>query len=115
MPDNFIWTKHVEERSKQRGIGDNEVWSTLRHPDNTESSRDGSYKFYKNFGGRLVCIVAKSQGNQWVIITTFTKETHSGAYKKYVHHAGSQQPLVQRLVFSVVVKFGELVSRLLHK
>ena len=115
MADNFIWTKHVEERSYQRGITSNEVWSTLRFPDQTESSRDGSYKFYKNLNGRLVCIVAKQQGSQWIIITTYTKETSSGAYKRYGHSGSSQQPLIQKAVFALVVKFGRLLSRLFQK
>src|SRR5687767_14494761 len=103
MSDNFIWTKHVQERSEQRGIGRNEVWSTLRSPENTEKQSDGSFRFYKNFGGRLICIVAKPQGNQWLILTTFAKETHSTAYKKYVGGQGRQQPLLQRLVFNLIV------------
>ncbi len=115
MPDNFNWTKHVEQRSLERGIGSNEVWSTLRLPDQTEKSRDGSYKFYKNFSDRLICIVAKPQGSQWLILTTYTKEKHSGAYKKYSSSSGYQQPLIQKAVFSLVVAFGRFINRLLTK
>jgi hypothetical protein len=115
MSDNFIWTKHVQERSLQRGIGSNEVWSTLRSPDNSERQSDGSFRFYKNFNGKLVCIAAKQEGGKWIILTTFTKESTSGAYRKYVDHKGYQRPLFERIVFGAVVRFGQLIAGLFQQ
>lgn len=113
--DNFIWTNHVKERSYQRGIHENEVWSTLRNPQNSERRSDGSYRFYKNFSGRLVCIVASPQGNKWVIITTFVKDSHSGSYKKYGHKTTSNGPLLQRLVFKLIVSLGNSIAKLFSR
>ncbi len=101
--DNFVWTKHVKQRSEQRGITQNEVWSTLRHPEKTQVQSDGSYKFYKHYSGRLLGVVARPQGNKWLIITTFTKDGPR-------YHP--KQPLIQKLVFKAVVSLGNFISRL---
>ncbi len=74
MPDNFVWTKHIEERSRQRGVGDNEVWSTLKYPDTTEKIDEGKFKFSKQLGDKRVVLVAIQQGGKWVILTTWIKD-----------------------------------------
>src|SRR3989344_7156055 len=98
MPDNFIWTKHVEQRVRQRGVTDNEVWSALKYPDQTDKADGGKYKFSKVVGGKKVVLLASPQGNRWVILTAWIKNLETPGYAPVYG-----QSLVQRLVKKGVV------------
>lgn len=99
MSDNFIWTKHVEQRSLQRGVGANEVWSTLRHPDRTEKLSGDKYKFYKQIYDKKIVIVAVTKGNQWVILTTWVKGREDGYRKNSGGWGNWLQKVVSKLLF----------------
>lgn len=101
MPDNFIWTKHIQERSQHRGISYNDVWLTLRSPDKTISQSGNKYKFFKNISGKEVVLVAAPQGSQWVILTTWVKDKAS-SHSHYTSRFGfSRDPLTMFVMNSL--------------
>lgn len=68
----IIWTNHVRERIRQRGLAETEVDRTLRFPDTVKKGKN-SQTFYRAFGGYRLIVAVKRQGNDWVLASAWKK------------------------------------------
>lgn len=88
----LVWTKHVEERMRQRGISHDEAWDTIKYPYKSQQTGTGRYKLFKTYGTKEVVIVAQHQQGQWVIITGWTKDKNQTR-----KHFNQNEPLLTRI------------------
>ena len=81
-----IWTNHLYERLKQRGIDPRWVDDTVRFPDRVErSSTTDSNKHIKIIHGFEIVAAVKRQGSDWVITSAWWKPV-------YGHSTGRSPP-----------------------
>ncbi len=98
MAGSIIWTNHLEERLKKRGITKNEAFDAIHYPDKSLKLSANKWKLFKNYHHKQVVIIASYKNGQWIIITSWSKAPS----KK--HHSGSE-PLISRIVRNLIVKF----------
>lgn len=77
----IIWTDHVLDRLKERGIKQSDAWVAWKNPDRSKFSRSkGVWVYEKNIGRRSVEIAAKKNDRaEWVVVSAWSKP--SGAKK----------------------------------
>ena len=73
MAGDLVWTTHLEERLKLRGISRNEAWETVRHPQSSHKQGGNKWKLFRTFAGKQVVLVAVYEQGQWIILTGWTK------------------------------------------
>lgn len=80
---NVIWTNHVLERLKQRGIKQSDAWAVWRRPDSSRfSSQKGAWVYQRKFGSQMVEVVAKKTHNgEWIILSVWSKTVFEEAKK----------------------------------
>lgn len=67
-----IWTTHLRERIKQRGLNPDWVDQAVRYPDEVQaSSTTNSNKHIKNIHGYKIVAAVKRQGTDWVITSAW--------------------------------------------
>ena len=99
-----IWTNHLYERIKQRGLNPSWVDKTVRFPDKVErSTTTDSYKHVKTINGYQIVAAVKRQGNDWIITSAWYKNLAHSAQQTY------QGPLFERLVRRFVFYLGGLI------
>lgn len=89
-----IWTTHLRERIKERGLNPDWVDTTVRFPDKVvKSSTDNSHKHIKVVNGYKIVAAVKRQGADWVITSawwnplsgaTSAKEDHRFFLEKWI-------------------------------
>lgn len=101
----ITFTKHIINRLYNRGISQSDAWQTFQHPDGSVPGKTpGSRKFYKNFSGKKIEIVAKkNEKGEWVILTGWVR--HLGQRQP---SANSNEPFLQKLI-------GKLIGKSLNK
>jgi len=67
----IIYTKHAEEKLKEREIDKGLVESTLEKPDRTLDSKFGRKIAQKLIGKKLLRIIYKEEDNIYVVITVY--------------------------------------------
>jgi len=74
---NVIWTKHLYERIRQRGLDPSWVDTAVRFPDRVErSSTTDSNKHVKIVHGFEIVAAVKRQGSDWVITSAWWKPVY---------------------------------------
>lgn len=69
-----VWTNHILERMKERGLSQQDVLWVFNHPDKTIAATDQSaYRFYRNHKNLRIEVVAKKDNNQWIMVSCWTK------------------------------------------
>lgn len=69
---NIIWTTHLKERIKQRGLSPDWVDTAVRFPDEVQaSSTTNSKKHIKTINGYKIVAAVKRQGSDWVITSAW--------------------------------------------
>ena len=78
-----IWTNHVLQRLKERGISQSDAWATWRRPDQSRyAAAKGAWVYYKTYGNQKIEIVAKqNEKKEWVILSVWSKSVY-GKEKK---------------------------------
>lgn len=103
----IIWTTHLKERSRQRGIDPILVDRTIRFPDKVEkSSTTNSSKHIKVIGDKQIVAAVKRDGGNWVVTSVWQKP--------YYGHPQYQKPLLERLVYRFVLWLEKIVRRSLN-
>lgn len=72
----FIWTNHVLERIKQRGLTQADVLAVLKNPAKTfPGHKNGSVKFIRTLGGRRIHAVAvlNEDDKKWVVVSVWVR------------------------------------------
>lgn len=104
----IIWTKHLQERIKERQVDPYLVDKTIRFPDHVEKSKsDTSSKHIKNFAGFQIVATVKRQGNDWIVTSVWKKSGNN--------HYTYQKPLLEKLVYSLVISIEKLIRRSLNR
>lgn len=72
---NVIWTNHILKRMKERGLSQQDVLWVFEHPDRTiAASSSGAYRFFRDYHGTRVEIVAKKgDDGRWILMSCWTK------------------------------------------
>lgn len=75
-----IWTTHLRERIKQRGLNPDWVDTAVRYPDEVQgSSTTNSNKHIKTINGYKIVAAVKRQGSDWVITSAWWNPTYGTA------------------------------------
>ncbi len=69
-----IWTTHLKERARQRGIDPSLVDKAVRFPDKVvPSSTTNSQKHIKVIGNTQYIAAVKREGNNWIVTSVWSK------------------------------------------
>ncbi|MEK7064207.1 MAG: DUF4258 domain-containing protein [Patescibacteria group bacterium] len=97
----IIWTTHLAERARQRGIDPALVDQAIRFPDRVEASRTTSArKHIKIIGKNQIIAAVKREGNNWIVTSVWSKP-YSGPSPK--------RPLLERLIYRFVLWLEKIV------
>ena len=100
-----IWTDHLFERVRQRGLNPSWVDMAIRFPDEVlESSTTDSKKHIKTINGYKIVAAVKNQGNDWIITSAWWNPIEG--------HRISQtpkKPFLERTIYNLVVYLEKLV------
>ena len=101
-----IWTNHLYERIKQRGLDPRLVDEVVRFPDEIKKSpNDDTNKHSKIINGYKIVAAVKHQGNDW-IITSAWQDPVSG-YQKV---RKPQRSFIERVIYNFVVSLEKLIT-----
>ena len=83
-----IWTNHLYERIKQRGLDPNWVDTAVRFPDRVErSSTTDSNKHIKIVNGFEIVAAVKRSGSDWIITSAWWKPVYGqNQYRSHPAH-----------------------------
>jgi hypothetical protein len=103
-----IWTNHVLERLKERGISQSDAWVTWRRPTKSGHARHkGAWVYYRTIGSQKLEVVAKkNERGEWVILSVWSRPIKVGTKSSSAHHG---QPFLVRLLG----KLGSLIRSFL--
>lgn len=75
-----IFTNHAIQRLYERGIAQSDAWYTFQHPDGQlPGTSPGSIKYYKDYGGQRIEVIAKqNEKREWIILSCWSKLVGSG-------------------------------------
>lgn len=101
-----IWTKHLSERIRQRGLNPQWVDTAVRFPDEVQnSSTTNSQKFIKVINGYKIVAAVKRQGSDWVITSAWWNPIYKSSPK-----TNQGRTLFERLVYRFVVFLESLIT-----
>lgn len=99
---DIIWTTHLKERARERGIDPALVDRAIRFPDKVEASRTSSAsKHVKIIGRQQIVAAVKRDGNNWLVVSVWSKPYYGPTHKR---------PLLERLVYRFVLWLEKAVS-----
>lgn len=100
----IIWTNHLKERSRERGIDPALVDRAIRFPDQVErSTATNSSKHIKTIGGQQIVVAVKRDGGNWIITSVWQKPASGASHYK--------KPLLERLVYRFVLWLEKIIRR----
>ncbi|MBI2648333.1 MAG: DUF4258 domain-containing protein [Thaumarchaeota archaeon] len=69
----MIYTKHAEDRLRQRGITRSQIILTLQQPTSSSRLHDEPHKwvFRRYFGDKLLLVIAYRRGNNFKVKTAY--------------------------------------------
>ena len=78
MERNFggvVWTNHVLDRMRERGIKQGDAWATWRNPQTSKKGTvAGSWVYYRNYAGTQIEVVAKqNEKREWIILSVWSR------------------------------------------
>ncbi|HOX96167.1 MAG TPA: DUF4258 domain-containing protein [Candidatus Woesebacteria bacterium] len=100
-----IWTKHLRERIKQRGLDPQWVDTAIRFPDEVQdSTTTNSRKHIKVINGYKIVAAVKRQGDDWVVTSSWWNPVYGKQQKETV-----KRSFPERLIYRFVVWLERLV------
>src|SRR3989344_2963219 len=109
MASDLIWTTHLEHRLAQRGVSKNEAFEAIRHPDQSLRLSADKCKLIKSYSHKKITLIAVYKQGQWVILTAWSKGGAPHSPSTY------REPLIARLLRSLLVQFARRVQYFLFK
>jgi len=101
-----IWTNHLYDRIKQRGLDPRWVDEAVRFPDEIQkSSTTDSHKHLKVIHGYQIVAAVKRQGSDWIITSAWWNPVHGRQETQK-----SQRPFIERMMYKFVVFLKKLVT-----
>jgi len=79
-----IWTNHVLDRLRDRGIKQGDAWATWRNPEHSKKGTvTGSWVYYRNYGGNQIEVVARqNEKREWIILSVWSRQVFENHKKK---------------------------------
>lgn len=110
MASDLVWTNHVEERLRQRGISRNEAWETIRYPEKYEKLSGNKWKFRKTFGTKQVVLITALKDGQYILLTSWTNSrTYSNSGQRR-----SGLSAADKFVWSILSGVGSFLVRIVQ-
>lgn len=105
-----IWTNHLQERIRQRGLDPRWVDAAVRFPDRVQaSSTTNSNKHIKVVNGFEIVAAVKRQGSDWVITSAWWKPVYGQSSGR--SHPGQHQ---NRMFLEVIIdKFVRWLEKII--
>lgn len=101
-----IWTNHLYERIKQRGLNPSWVDTAIRFPDEVQqSSTTDSKKHIKVINGYKIVAAVKRQGSDWIITSAWWNPVY-GQTQKYER----KRPFPENVIYNLVVFIEKLIT-----
>ena len=71
-----IWTNHVLQRMKERGIKQGDAWATFGRPDQSKNEKiKGAWVYYRTWNNQRIEVVAKkNEWGKWVILSVWSRD-----------------------------------------
>ena len=103
---NVIWTNHLRDRIKQRGLNPDWVDNAVRFPDEVQqSSTTDSKKHIKTINGYKIVAAVKRQGGNWIITSAW--------WNPVFGHQVSRSPkksFLERIIYRLVISLEKLLT-----
>jgi len=100
-----IWTNHLYERIKQRGLSPSWVDTAVRFPDEVQkSSTTNSNKHIKTIHGYKIVAAVKRQGSDWVITSAWWNPVYGSTNS-------NKRSFIEKIVYNFVVSLEKLFTR----
>lgn len=101
-----IWTNHLYDRIKQRGLNPSWVDTAVRFPDEVQqSSTTDSKKHIKIINGYKIVAAVKHQGSDWII----TSAWWNPVYGNQTSHK-DKRSFIEKIIYKVVVYLEKLIT-----
>ena len=101
-----IWTNHLYERIKQRGLNPSWVDTAVRFPDEIQkSSTTDSNKHIKVVNGYKIVAAVKRQGDDWIITSAWWNPVYGQSTS-----APSQRSFLERIIYKGVLYLEKLIT-----
>lgn len=101
-----IWTNHLYDRVKQRGLSPSWVDKTVRFPDEViPGNTHDSKRHIKTINGYKIVVPVIRQGSDWVIATAWWNEVN-GQKTKHT----PEKSFFERMVYKFVLYLEKLIT-----
>lgn len=101
-----IWTNHLRDRIKQRGLNPNWIDTAVRFPDEVQqSSTTDSKKHIKTINGYKIVAAVKHQGNDWIITSAWWNPVNG----QLAPHA-PKKSFFEKIIYNFVVSLEKLFT-----
>jgi hypothetical protein len=101
-----IWTNHLYERIKQRGLNPSWVDTAVRFPDEVvASSTTDSNKHIKTINGYKIVAAVKRQGTDWIITSAWWNPVYGGQQS---HTA--KRSFLEKIIYNFILKLEKLIT-----
>jgi hypothetical protein len=101
-----IWTNHLRDRIKERGLDPNWVDTAVRFPDEVQrSSTTDSNKHIKVINGYQIVAAVKRHGSDWIITSAWWKPAYG-----HQETRKPQRSFLEKMVYKLVVKLEKLLT-----
>ncbi len=69
-----IWTNHVMDRMRDRGLKQGDAWATWRNPEQSRKGSSGNWVYYRTYGDQRIEVVAKqNERREWIILSVWSR------------------------------------------
>lgn len=107
-----IWTTHLKDRIKQRGLDPAWVDSAVRFPDEIEqSSTTNSKKHIKTIHGYKIVAAVVRQGSDWVITSAWWNPVYSNNYQTKSSRSNSHRSFFEQWIYNGLVYLEKLITK----
>jgi len=99
-----IWTNHLNERIKQRGLNPNWVDRAVRFPDEIQnSSTTNSKKHIKTINGYKIIAAVKRQGSDWIVTSAWWNPVFGAKITQ-------KRSFLEKIIYRFVVYLEKLLT-----
>lgn len=107
-----IWTNHLQERIKQRGLSPSLVDKAVRFPDKVvPSSTDNSNKHIKVIGDYEIVAAVKRQGSDWIITSAWWKPVYQHSNGYGYKSKKDNRIFLEKWIYNFLVYLEKLITK----
>jgi len=101
-----IWTNHLYERIRERGLNPDWVDAAVRFPDEVQSSSTtNSKKHIKTVNGYKIVAAIKRQGSDWIITSAWWNPVYGQKTNKTI-----QKSFLEKIIYNFIVFLERLIT-----